>query len=101
MHHFVDIDGAFDQAGFAGGEGLLESGLKVSDVADAVAVNIIGLGQLDKVRAAIQRGLGIVFVVHQRLPLADHAEGLVVEQYCDNGQAVVLHSSQFIAVHTE
>ena len=42
-----------------------------------------------------------MLLIDQVLPLADHAQGAVVEHHGDDGQVVVLHSGQLMAVHSE
>ena len=61
----------------------------------------IGLSQLDEIRSPVQGGFGKPLAVNQVLPLADHAQSAVVEDHGDDGQAVVLHGAQLMAVHAE
>ena len=59
------------------------------------------LSNLDKVCLILENGIGIPFSVEQRLPLAYHAEYVVVDNNLDDRNVVSGKCCQLIHVHTE
>ncbi|MPM61341.1 hypothetical protein SDC9_108199 [bioreactor metagenome] len=101
MHHFVLVDGAFNKPRPAGFAGAAENLLKFNLAGRPRAVDAIGLGQLHKIRAAVQVGLRKALIINEVLPLAHHAQGLIIKQHDDNRHVVMLHRGQLVAVHAE
>ncbi len=99
--HLVGIEDAVDDRTGAAIEGFLERVFELRDRAHAPAGKAVGLGELHPVRSSVERRLGVVLVIDQRLPLMDHAEDGVVEDDRDDRQVVVLDSCKLDAVHAE
>ena len=70
------------------------------EVGAAVALQPKALGQLDEIRLAVGVGLGAL-AVEGGLPLAHHAQHLIVEDDRDDGQLIADGGAGFVQVHVE
>ena len=82
-------------------QGFRQRPLQFCDILHPPARQAVCLGQLDKIRTAVQRRLGVVAVVDQGLPLANHAQRLIIINDGDDWQLIILLRRQLIAVHPE
>ena len=66
---------------------------------DTVAGHAVAFGQQHEIRLKAPHGGHVVFLVEKFLPLADHAQGVVVEQHDLNGQGIFHDGAELLDVH--
>ena len=75
---------------------LLDGGLQLLHGGDPAALQAVGIRQLHKIGAPLGGGLAEAVLIDQLLPLADHAQPVVVEDKGDDGGFVELLGGQLI-----
>ena len=98
---FVLVDHALDPGGAFLLEGVGKRGLELREIGAAVAFQAKALGQLDEIRLAVGVGLGEALSIERGLPLADHAQHLIVEDDRDDGQLITDSRAGLVEVHVE
>ena len=82
-------------------QGFLQGSLEFFCAGDAGAFQAVRICEFDKIRTAVERCLAVAFILHQFLPLGDHAHASVVEDNGDNRQVIMFLCGEFVAVHAE